>query len=56
MDINTLKIYGVNAAGFIASLAEIDAVVKVLIGIAVFGYTVLKGLNEYKKWRSKDSN
>ena len=53
MDINSIKIYGVNASAFLASLTGIDEIVKLLIGVAVLVYTVVKTWDIVRAWVKK---
>ena len=53
MDINSIKIYGLNASAFLTSLTSIDEIVKLLIGVAVLVYTVVKTWDIVREWIKK---
>jgi hypothetical protein len=53
MDINSIKIYGLNASAFLTSLTGIDEIVKLLIGVAVLVYTVVKTWDIVREWIKK---
>ena len=51
MDLDTFKIYGVNAIAFFINLANFDGWIKSFTLVIALGYTTFKALNEYGKWR-----
>ena len=53
MDINSIKLYSINASAFLASLTDIDEMLKVLIGVAVLVYTVVKTWDIVRAWVKK---